>query len=89
MVTASITVTPYLDGMVNHAMIKNETVEITTLHHQFGTWVPSKIADKEYVDVWYLHSVLSILYSVINVRILLQLMSASNVTVTYMSGKIL
>ena len=51
MVIASITVTPYLDRMVNYAMIKNETVEITTLHHQFGTWVPSKIADKEYVDV--------------------------------------
>ena len=51
MVIASITITPYLDGMVNHAMIKNETVEITTLHQQFGTWVPSKIADKEYVDV--------------------------------------
>ena len=25
MVIASIMVTPYLDGMVNHAMIKNET----------------------------------------------------------------
>ena len=51
MVIASITVTPYLDGMVNHAMIRNETVEITTLHHQFGTKVPSKMADKEYVHV--------------------------------------